>query len=84
MAACRYRITSPDISRESALNEGYIELITWREIALVQYNSWCEFTLIDLILEECNMSCSEKKRGFADCECFAQKEIELNLDYRIN
>ena len=36
---CRYRITSLDISRESALNEGYMELITWREIALVQYNS---------------------------------------------
>ena len=61
------------------LNEGYIELITWREIALVQYNSWCEFTHIDLVREECNMSCSEKKRGFADCECFALKEKELNL-----
>ena len=79
MAACRYRITSLDISRESALNEGYIELITWREIALVQYNSRCKFTLIYLVMAECDMSCSEKKRGFADCECFALKEKELNL-----
>ena len=84
MAACRYRITSPDISRESALNEGYIELITWREIALVQYNSWCEFILIDSVMAECNMSCSEEKSDFADRERFPLKEKELNLNHRIN
>ena len=66
------------------LNEGYIELITWREIALVQYNSRCKFTLIYLVMAECDMSCSEKKRGFADCECFALKGKKLNLNYRIN
>ena len=66
------------------LNEGYIELITWREIALVQYNSRCEFILVDSVMAECNMSCSEEKRGFADCECFTLKEKELNLNQRIN
>ena len=60
------------------LNEGYIELVTWREIASVQYNSRCEFILIDSVMAECNMSCSEEKRGFAVCECFALKEKELN------
>ena len=30
------------------------------------------------------MSCSEEKRDFADRECFALKEKELNLNYRIN
>ena len=66
------------------LNEGYIELIAWREIALVQYDSQCEFILIDSVLEESNMSCSEEKRDFADRERFALKEKELNLNYRIN
>ena len=66
------------------LNKGYIELISWREITLVRYNSRCEFILIDSVLAECNMSCSEKKRGFADCECLALKEKELNLNHRIN
>ena len=66
------------------LNEGYNELITWREIASVQYNSRCEFILIDSVMAQCNMSCSEEKRGFADCECFALKEKELNLNHRIN
>ena len=84
MAACRYRITSPDISRESALNEGYIELITWREIALVQYNSRCKFNLIDSVLAECNIYFSEEKRDFYDRECFALKGKELNLNHRIN
>ena len=79
MAACRHRITTLDISRESALNEGYIELITWREIALVQYNSRCEFILIDSVMAECNMSCSEEKSNFADRECFPLKEKEQNL-----
>ena len=73
MAACRYRITSLDISRESALNEGYIELITWREIASVQYNSRCEFIPIDSVMAECNMYFSEEKMDFSDCECFALK-----------
>ena len=31
------------------LNEGYIELITCREIALVQYDSRCEFIFIDSV-----------------------------------
>ena len=66
------------------LNEGYIELIAWREIALVQYDSQCEFILIDSVLGESNLSCSEEKRDFADRECFALKEKELNLNYRIN
>ena len=48
------------------MNEGYIELITCREIALVQYDSRCEFILIDSVMAECNMSCSEEKKGFAD------------------
>ena len=60
------------------------KLIAWREIALVQYNSQCEFTLIDSVMAECKMSCSEKKRGFLDCECFAPKGKELNLNHRIN
>ena len=30
------------------------------------------------------MSCSEEERDFADCECFARKEKELNLNHRIN
>ena len=66
------------------LNEGYIELITWREITLVQYNSRCEFILIDSVMAECNMPCSEKKRGFADCECFTLNGKELNLNHRIH
>ena len=32
------------------LNEGYIELITCREIALVQYDSRCEFIFIDSVM----------------------------------
>ena len=36
MAARRYGIIILDISRESALKEGFTELITWREITLVQ------------------------------------------------
>ena len=43
------------------LNEGYIELITWREIALVQCNSRYEFIFIDLVMAEYNMSWSEEK-----------------------
>ena len=78
MAACRYGIIILDISWESALNEGYTELITWREIASVQYNSRCEFILIDSVMAECNISCSEEKRDFADCEYFALKEKELH------
>ena len=35
-------------------------------------------------MAECNMSCSEEKRGFADSECFALKKNELNLNQRIN
>ena len=66
------------------LNEGYNELITWREIASVQYNPRCEFILIDSVMAQCNMSCSEWKRGFADCECFALKEKEMNLNHIIN
>ena len=84
MVPCRYRIIILDISRESAFNEGYIELITWREIALAKYNSRCEFILIDSAMAECNVSCSEEKRDFADCECFALKEKELNLIYKMN
>ena len=38
----------------------------------------CKFTLIDSVMAECNMSCSEKKRVFADCGCFALKEKQLN------
>ena len=30
------------------------------------------------------MYCFEEKRGFADCECFALKEKELNLNHGIN
>ena len=48
------------------------------------YNSRCEFILIESVMAECNMSCSKEKRGFADCECFALKENELNLNQRIN
>ena len=36
------------------------------------------------VMAECNMSCSEEKRGIADCECFALKEKELNLNQRTN
>ena len=71
LLAYRYRITTFDISRESALNEGYIELITWRKNALVQYNSRCEFIPIDSVMSECDMYFSEEKRDFSDCECFA-------------
>ena len=35
-------------------------------------------------MAECDISCFEEKRGFADCECFALKEKELNLNHRIN
>ena len=66
------------------LNEGYIELITCREIALVQHNSRCELIFIDSVRAGCNMFCSEEKRGSADCECFALKEKELNLNRRLN
>ena len=48
------------------------------------YNSRCEFILIDSVMAECNMSCSEEKKGFADCECFAPTEKEPNLNHRIN
>ena len=51
---------------------------------MVQYNSRCEFILIDSVMAECNMSCSEEKKGFANCDCFALKEKELNLNDRIN
>ena len=50
---------------------------------MVQYNSRCKFILIDSVMAGCNMSCSEKKRGFADCECFALKGKKLNLNYRV-
>ena len=40
--------------------------------------------LIDSVMAGCNMSCSEENRSFADCECFALKEKELNLNHRIN
>ena len=43
------------------LNEGYIELITWREIALAQCNSRYEFIFVDLVMAEYNMSWSEEK-----------------------
>ena len=82
MAACRYGITILDISRESALNEGYIELITWREIALVQYNSRCEFILIDSVMAECNISCSEEKPIFIlqlKLMLFTMKDRNLNF-----
>ena len=78
---CNAKMTKKQIS--IILNEGYIELITWREIASVQYNSRCGFILIDSVMTECNMSCPKKKRGFTDCECFALKGKELNLNYRI-
>ena len=48
------------------------------------YNSRCEFILIDSVMAECNMSCSEEKKGFANCDCFALEEKELNLNDRIN
>ena len=35
-------------------------------------------------MAECDISCFEEKRGFADCECFALKENALNLNHRIN
>ena len=82
MAACRYGITILGISRESALNEGYIELITWREIALVQYNSRCEFILIDSVMTECNISCSEEKPIFIlqlELMLFTMKDRNLNF-----
>ena len=79
MAACRYGIT---ILIESALNEGYIELITWREIALVQYNSRCEFIFIDSVMAECNISCSEEKPIFIlqlELMLFTIKDRNLNF-----
>ena len=51
---------------------------------MAKYNSRCEFILIDSAMAECNMSCSEEKRDFADCECFALKEKEPNLNYKMN
>ena len=68
------------------LNEGYIELIAWREKAFVQYNSRREFILIDSVsgLGESNMSRSKEKTDFADRECFALKEKELNLNHKIS
>ena len=48
------------------------------------YNSRCEFILIESVMAECNMSCSEEKSDFADRECFPLKEEELNLNHRIN
>ena len=51
---------------------------------MVQYNSQCEFNLIDSVMAECNMSCSKEKSDFADCERFPLKEKELNLNHRIN
>ena len=54
-------------------NEGYIELNTWREIASVQYNSRCEFILIDSVIAGCNMSCSEEKNGFCGLRMFCTK-----------
>ena len=51
---------------------------------MVQYNSQCEFILIDSVMAECNMSCSKEKSDFADRERFPLKENELNLNHRIN
>ena len=48
------------------------------------YNSRCEFILIESVMAECNMSCSEEKRGLTDSECFALNENALNLNQRIN
>ena len=66
------------------IERGIYRVDRLREIALVQYDSQCEFIPIDSVLGESNMSCSEEKRDFADRECFALKEKELNLNYRIN
>ena len=51
---------------------------------MVQYNTQCEFILIDSVMADCNMSCSEEKSDFADRECFPLKEKEQNVNHRIN
>ena len=63
------------------------DILSWsleEKLHFVQYNSRCEFILIDSVMAGCNMSCFEEKRGFADCECFTLKEKELNLNHRLN